>query len=278
MSNKILLFLCCQLLVFNTFSQIVENIEVKGKIYSREMNSKNMVIIEEGDLNSLNIKDFAELFSFFSLVNVSRRGPSESSFDISMRGGNFEQILVLVNGVPLNNPQTGHFNTDLPFLIEDIKRIEIVRGGCSTAYGSGAFTGVINIVLKKESLIDFSVTSGENNYFSSNINLGKKIKNLAFKFSFNRSNSSGYYKGREFEQTKLTGGTFFSEKGIDVGFFTGFLSKDFGAEGFYAPFPSFEKIDSFFYLLRMNKTVKKFNYSVTYSFNSHDDEFILDSS
>lgn len=134
-----------------TADGIVETVDVEGRIFSNElMESKNMVIITSADLERLKIKDMADLFSFFTAVNVSRRGASETSFDLTMRGGNFEQVLVVVNGIPLNNPQTGHFNGDFPFSVGDVDRVEILRGGSSTAYGAGAFAGMINVILKRK--------------------------------------------------------------------------------------------------------------------------------
>lgn len=258
------------------FSQIIEKVEVKGKIYSNELSSKNIVIISEEELNDLNVRDMVDLFSFFTIINVNKRGPSETSYDLTMRGSNFEQVLLLVNGVPLNNPQTGHFNTDLPFSIKDIKRVEIVSGGNSTSYGAGAFAGVINIILKRSSDFGFSLATGENNYLSSSINFGKRIKNTAFKFSFDKSNTSGFHEGRELDQTKLSTGIFYSNENMEMDFYSGFLKKNFGAMGFYAPLPSYEKISSFFYQLSLKKRLMNFNYSLSYFYNSHNDYFVLD--
>ncbi len=258
------------------FSQIIEKLEVKGKIFSNELNSKSMLIISENELNEFKIRDMVDLFSFFTIINVHRRGPSETSYDLSMRGSNFEQVLILVNGVPFNNPQTGHFNTDLPFSVKDIERVEIISGGNSTSYGAGAFAGVINIILKRSSDFGFSLTTGEKNYVSSSVNFGKKIKNTAFKFSFDKSNTSGFHEGRELDQTRLSTGIYFSNKNIEVDFYSGFLKKDFGAKGFYAPLPSYEKINSFFYQFCLRKRLKHFNYSLSYFYNSHNDNFVLD--
>lgn len=277
--NYLICFVCFLILLFSPqFAQIKKTIIVKGKVFSNELDSKNMVIITKEELSDLKIKNFADLFSFFSVVNVSRRGSSESSFDISMRGSNFEQILLLVNSIPWNNPQTGHFNTDLPFLIKDIERVEIVRGGSSTTYGGGAFAGVINIILKKRSEFGLTFTSGGNKYFDTALNINKRLKNMDFKLSFNRSTTSGYYNGREIDQLKLTGGGSYSNKNLEIDFFSGFLNKKFGADGFYAPFPSYEKIKSFFYMFQLKKEIKKFSYSLTHSYNSHDDNFTLDRS
>lgn len=258
------------------FPQIVETVEVEGRIFSNESHSKNMVFISARDLEELKIKDMADLFSYFTAVNISKRGPAESSFDITMRGSNFEQVLVLVNGVPLNNPQTGHFNGDFPFSVGDVGRVEILRGGSSTTYGGGAFAGVINIILKKTVDFHFSAAGGENKFASASLRGGKQFKNLRVNFSLNRANSAGFHKGREFDQLKLTAGSSYKRKNTEMDFFTGYLEKDFGARGFYAPLPSGEEIKSYFYRFHWRQSYKRFNYSLTYSYNRHEDYFILD--
>lgn len=268
------------LLIMMTWSaaatEIVETVEVKGQLFSDELNSKNMVIISDHDLEQLKIKDITGLFSFFTALNVSKRGPGESSFDIAMRGGNFEQVLVMVNGIPMNNPQTGHFNGDFPFSVHDIQRVEIIRGGTSTTYGSGAFAGVVHFVLKKDTGFKFNVTTGEKKYFSASVQGGKQFKHLALRFSVDRNTSSGFYEGREFEQTRFTAGASYKRKNTTLDLFAGYLNKDFGAQGFYAPFPSFEKIKSYFYQAQWTQTFKHFDYSLVYAYNKHDDDFTLD--
>lgn len=258
---------------------VTETVEVEGELFTTELlNSKNMVIISAKDLETLKIKDMADLFSFFTAVNVSRRGPAETSFDISMRGSNFEQVLVLVDGVPLNNPQTGHFNTDFPFAVDDVERIEILRGGSSTTYGAGAFAGMLNIILKKNSTLRVSVTSGDNKFFAGSLRAGTKIKNLTLGISADKANSSGFHEGREFDQLKLTANAAYSRGNTFAEARVGFLKKDFGARGFYAPFPSTETIESLFYRFRLKHTAGALDFSMTWSRNRHDDFFVLDRS
>ncbi|MDR0866533.1 MAG: TonB-dependent receptor [Candidatus Symbiothrix sp.] len=84
-------------------------------------------------------------------VDVRQRGGNGVQTDISLRGGTFDQIAILLNGANLTNPHTGHYSFDLPVNLSDIDHIEIIQGPTSLLYGAGAFSGGINIVTKKNS-------------------------------------------------------------------------------------------------------------------------------
>lgn len=256
--------------------EIVETVDVEGRIFSNEANSKNIVIISAADLERLAITDMADLFSFFTTLNVNRRGAGDTSFDITMRGSNFEQVLLLVNGSPVNNPQTGHFNSDFPFSLEDIRRVEVIRGGTSTTYGAGAFAGVVNIILEDKNSFRFSTAVGGRKFFSTSVQAGKKWNHLSLRFSAKRDNSAGFYEGREFDNLKFSGSAHYDRGSSRLDLFAGFLEKDFGAKDFYAPFPSIETIKSFFYQLRWRKSTGRFDFSFSYTHNAHDDRFTLD--
>lgn len=85
------------------------------------------------------------------------------------------QMVETVNGVSFQNPQTGHFNGDLPFSIQDIEKVEIIRGGSSTRYGAGAFAGVVNIILKRDSGFRFKAVTGDNRFFAAGLEAGKRL-------------------------------------------------------------------------------------------------------
>lgn len=82
-------------------------------------------------------------------LDVQTRGVYGIQADISIRGGTFEQTLILIDGIKVNDPQTGHHNMDLPLTLMDIERIEVLRGGGSSIYGTSAFGGVVNIITKR---------------------------------------------------------------------------------------------------------------------------------
>jgi vitamin B12 transporter len=255
---------------------IEEKIEVRGKIFSQELHSKNMLIIGAEEIKTLQIRNFADLFSFFTALNVSRRGPAESSFDLSMRGSHFEQVLVMLDGVPLNNPQSGHFNTDFPFTLNDVERIEIVRGGSSTAHGAGAFAGMINIILKKKSAASVAVSGGSNGFFSGRMEWGRTAGQFNWHCGASRSNSRGYYPGREFDQIQLAGSAVYAFNKNQLEWVSGYLSKDFGADGFYEPAPSTEASQASFFLVRFQKAGERARFQLGYSRQDHRDHFILD--
>ena len=94
-------------------------------------------------------------------VDVRQRGAFGMQTDLSINGGTFDQIAILLNGVPLNNPQTGHNASDFPINISDIERIEILEGAASRVFGSQAFSGAINIVTRTASLLSPALDAAE---------------------------------------------------------------------------------------------------------------------
>ncbi|MBQ6653821.1 MAG: TonB-dependent receptor [Prevotella sp.] len=87
-------------------------------------------------------------------VDVRQRGGFGVQTDISIGGGTFDQITLLLNGINISNPQTGHNAADFPISLNDIERIEILEGAASRVLGTSAFCGAINIVTRAETRTD----------------------------------------------------------------------------------------------------------------------------
>ena len=102
--------------------------------------------LSHDDLVALPIHSIADIFQYLPGVDVRTRGASGAQADISMRGGTFDQVLVLLNGVPLNDAQTGHYTLNLPVSTELIERVEVLQGASAALFG--AFSGAINIITK----------------------------------------------------------------------------------------------------------------------------------
>lgn len=92
-----------------------------------------------------------DLLKNFSGVDVRQRGPYGVQTDIAVDGGMQEQMTLLLNGINISNPQTGHLTVDLPVSLEDIERIEVLEGAASRVYGGSSFGGAINIVTRSDS-------------------------------------------------------------------------------------------------------------------------------
>lgn len=90
-----------------------------------------------------------ELLEHLPGLDVRQRGPAGTQADLSIRGGGFDQAMVLVNGVDLTDAQTGHHNLNLPIRAEAIAYVELVTGPDALRFGPGAFAGAVNIVTKR---------------------------------------------------------------------------------------------------------------------------------
>ncbi len=94
------------------------------------------------------MRSIDELLRYLPGVEVQMRGPLGAQSDIVLRGGTFQQVLVVVDGVRINDANTGHFNSYIPISPAQIERIEILKGAASAVYGTEAVGGVINIITK----------------------------------------------------------------------------------------------------------------------------------
>ena len=118
--------------------------------------------VSRAEIETLPIQTVADILRYLPGVDVRTRGANGVQADISMRGGTFDQVLVLVNGVNLSDFQTGHYTLNIPISSELIERVEVLQG--SSANLVGAFSGAINIITRSEQKqdISFGLTAGMN--------------------------------------------------------------------------------------------------------------------
>jgi vitamin B12 transporter len=109
---------------------------------------RNITIIKGSLFQNLPVNSVDELLRYAAGVEVQQRGPQGAQSDLLIRGGTFQQVLVLIDGIRLNDPLTGHFNGNIPIHPNEIERIEILKGTASAVYGSEAVGGVIHIITK----------------------------------------------------------------------------------------------------------------------------------
>jgi len=116
----------------------------RNKLYS-EM-GRIVTVLDKQDIQRSAVQSIDQLLDYVAGVDIRQRGVNTTQADISIRGGSFDQVLVLLNGINITDPQTGHFNLDLPINISDVNRIEILQGSASRVLGPNAFSGAINII------------------------------------------------------------------------------------------------------------------------------------
>lgn len=237
-------------------------------------------IIECEQLRQKPIKSIQDLLHHTSTIDVMQRSPHGVQADISIRGSSFDQTAILINGINLSNPQTGHHNLNLPINLSDIERIEVLEGTASILHNSEALAGGINIITKqrKESSIYGKAEGGMFGLLGGEIRGEYSNKrNFTTSLSVGYGRSSGYIKNSDYQMLNaLLQSKLWIKNKADVALQVGYNKKNFGANTFYAPtYPNqYEKTNSLFTTLK-GETYGRLKFSPKLYWSRHYDEFQL---
>lgn len=213
----------------------------------REQN-RNISILDRAQINALPVKTTTELLSYVAGVDLRQRGPWGAQADVSIDGSTFDQVLVLINGVKMSDPQTGHHLMNIPLPISAIDHIEVLRGPAARIYGVNALAGAINIITRRpeKNEVTAQVYSGSNfktdtasgaTYFgwgaNAAVSLAAKKHAHLLSVAHDEGNgyryNTGYNAYRLFYQNAIT----INEKN-SIEATGGYINNRFGANGFYA--------------------------------------------
>ena len=156
---------------------------------SRIVNSLSEEVIN--DMPAGNLED---ALTHLPGLDIKQRGPEGVQADLSIRGGSFDQNLVMLNGINMNDPQTGHFALNLPVDFSAVDKIEILKGSGSRIFGPNAYSGVLNIITRPAdtNLIDVRLKGGENGYYKTALNTNLSTGDLRTLLSVSKTASAGY--------------------------------------------------------------------------------------
>ena len=152
--------------------------------------SKTVQVISKEEIINSPANNVAELLQQVAGIDIRRRGASGMQADLYIRGGGFDQTLLLIDGIKVEDPQTGHHTMNMALPIEVIERIEIIKGSASRVYGQNAFTGAINIVTSKDfkrtkhPIHSFAVFGKHKNYLCNLENKSSWGEDSPFKFLY----------------------------------------------------------------------------------------------
>ncbi|HEX2395121.1 MAG TPA: TonB-dependent receptor, partial [Bacteroidales bacterium] len=240
--------------------------------------SRIISVIRKEELERSGLTSFADILEYVSNADIRQRSNMGIQADISLRGSSFDHVMILVNGINLSDPQTGHLGLDLPIDPESIERIEVLEGPAARSLGSGAFMGAINIITKKgtEPEIMRSQTMGEFGLLRIYLNAGIKTGQVYNFLSAGQSSASGYVHNTDHELYNIyyRANTIIQSTQFDLQ--AGYQSKKFGAGGFYSPrFPDqYEENSGWFGSLKVESGNRlRFNQHVYW--RRRNDHFLL---
>lgn len=242
--------------------------------------SRNISIVNKRQIETSPARSLAEVLSFVPGVDIRQRGVTGVQSDVSIRGGSFEQTLMLINGIKLSDPQTGHHMMNIPVPLVNIDRVEVLKGPASRVFGQNAYAGAINVIteLSDKSYARVQGYAGDFGMkgvnFAGSLPVGNYRQNLAI--SYDDSNGHWYNSDYQVSNIFYEGGFDLNEKNTLKGMVT-YTDRDFGANGFYSSaYPDqWESVQTTLASLSHTFTLENFLLNTRGYFRRNQDEYVL---
>ena len=261
--------------------------------------AKIVSVITRDDIERAAAETINDVLKLATGVDVRQRGGFGVQTDISVRGGNFDQITILLNGVNISSPHTGHLSADFPVSPDDIERIEIIEGASSRVYGTSAFNGAVNIVTKSQTsyetltlrneadastirfatITDSSVNvyGGSYGYVGANGRAGITTKTVSNTLSAGYTRSDGATENSAFSSTKVfyQGAFKPQHSSLSLNWQAGYSYKPFEANTFYGAASRDQWESNERWMAAVNATFKlsTFNFQLSTFFNRWYDHY-----
>lgn len=216
----------------------IEAVEFQGKFISTPYKNanQNITIISKEEIANSPAKSIDEILQQVPGMDIRRRGANGVQSDIAFRGSSSEQVLLLLNGIRMNDSQTGHNSLNIPIDLEDVERIEVVKGPAARRFGQNAYAGVINIITKTHPGKRVKISAEGGDYETYGFGLNAQLGNEKFSNSLqaNSATSQGFMHNTDYEIRNVFYQSRLAIKNGDLRLQAGISEKKFGANGFYA--------------------------------------------
>ncbi|RXK58994.1 TonB-dependent receptor [Lacibacter luteus] len=255
---------------------------------SASKTGRNILIIKGDVLQKLPVQSIDELLRYVPGVEVQSRGPMGAQGDITIRGGTFQQVLVILDGIRLNDPLTGHFNAYIPISPAEIDRIEILKGASSAIYGTEAVGGVVHIISKtfankKQNnghKINAQLTAGDYGLFNTQAGFSMHQKNTTASVGLLTNNAKGQaLRGTKgyFNLTTISASVKQQlNENTSIAYRFGYDDRDFNAQNFYTTFLSdtaTEAVVSRWHHVKLQHQKNKHRFSFDAGYKQADDVY-----
>lgn len=199
-------------------------------------NSRTISIITSETINESPATNLVELLQQEAGIDVRRQGIYGMQSDLYVRGGGFDQTLLLIDGIKVEDPQTGHHTLNIALPLEVIKRIEIIKGPAARIFGQNAFTGAINIVTKSNDSIknNAGFQLGSYNQQHAAATLGTRVGTTGLMGHASVNSSEGYRYNTDFNNQNFFVKSSFNTAANSIEVLATFSERKFGGNQFYA--------------------------------------------
>jgi iron complex outermembrane receptor protein len=215
-----------------------------------------------------------DLLQFDAAVDLEQRSGGALQGDVSIRGATFGQTLVLLNGLRINDVQTGHFNLDVPVPLEMLTGVEVLKGSGSALYGSDAIGGVINVRTQQLDPGEFKVLGAAGNF---GVNEQHAVASFGHawwqqEFAFARDFSSGFEPDRDYRNLALSSQTALKSRLGATSLLFAYSDRPFGANNFYGSLePQWERTKNWFASVHQDLGEKT---EANFAYRKHTDLYV----
>lgn len=254
---------------------LVQNLVVLGSPTPTPLaESPASVLVLPVRSNILMVQTPQDLLRRDASIFIQQRGAGGAQTDLLLRGGTFEQTLVLLNGFRINDSQTAHHNLDLPIPLDAMDSIEVLHGAGSTLYGEDALSGVVDFLTAAPSSSRVRLRAGLGSFGASEESLLAAVARARWsaRLTATHNLSTGFMPDRDYRNQDVSLETWVGSRLGTTDLLLAASDRSFGANQFYGPYNSWERTKGWFASLRQElgpRTVAAFGY------RRHTDEFVL---
>lgn len=278
-----------------TDDQVLDPVTVTGSIQPNHVSrtGRNILSFRGESFNQFPVQSLDELLRYLPGMEVQMRGPMGAQSDIVLRGGTFQQVLVLLDGLRVNDPNTGHFSSYIPIVPSEIERVEVLKGAASAIYGTDAVGGVVHIITKafasrqqqKNTEWTAQVKGGEYNLLHAQLGGLYQDNNLLLTGGWLSNNTRGQMqrgnRGFLHNNTLSVSASKFINDKWQVSIRGGYDNRDFAAQNFYTTFLSdtaTEQVSTLWTQARVEYRYAKHHLTLDAGFKKVKDDYLFNKS
>ena len=213
-----------------------------------EGESARSTVVLDTQQHPMPFREIEDYLRTDSSVDIQQRAGAGILSDISIRGGSFEQTLVLLNGMRVDNAETSHFNLDVPVPLLAVRSIDVLHGTGSTLYGSDALSGVVNVSTLKPDSTHLRLRSGFGSFGGNEQSfLGSMFSAKASEvLAGSRDASAGFVHDRDYDSLSGSSEGRLNTKLGQTDLLLAGSNRQFGAAHFFGNYDSFEHTKGWF--------------------------------